>query len=402
MCTKILIIGNGFDLANGLPTTYSDFLNFCKYASYIFEEENLDVFNCEYAKKYLDKWAYCSFLKTILNDAFNSKTYNSDNRIITDDDNLNQLYSLINENVWYRYFQYAFNNNIMCGNNWIDLESEISLRIRELDEYYQQILQSSAKSSYPTIVVQYMQIHCLSSDKTLSRPCNEMEISKINDTLLIDLNRITHALEIYMSHYISQIAIHTLIPDFKDNRFSHILSFNYTDTFSRHYHDYFESDYDVCYVHGKAVLDATTETCNLVLGIDEYLIEEQRSVHLEYLSYKKFYQRIIKQTDNSYSKWLDDIMEERTDGLGRVDEFELHIYGHSLDVTDKDILQAFILNPNVQTKIYYYRKPGNDNDKTDFSSKIRNLIKIIGPDELIARTSGGSKNTIEFIAQKMT
>ncbi len=27
---KILLIGNGFDLAHGLPTSYKDFLDFCK------------------------------------------------------------------------------------------------------------------------------------------------------------------------------------------------------------------------------------------------------------------------------------------------------------------------------------------------------------------------------------
>ena len=27
--TKILIIGNGFDLAHGLPTAYKDFMQFC-------------------------------------------------------------------------------------------------------------------------------------------------------------------------------------------------------------------------------------------------------------------------------------------------------------------------------------------------------------------------------------
>lgn len=33
---KILIIGNGFDLAHGLPTRYSDFLEFAKRLMYIY------------------------------------------------------------------------------------------------------------------------------------------------------------------------------------------------------------------------------------------------------------------------------------------------------------------------------------------------------------------------------
>ena len=33
---KILLIGNGFDLAHGLPTSYSYFLDFCDKVSRIF------------------------------------------------------------------------------------------------------------------------------------------------------------------------------------------------------------------------------------------------------------------------------------------------------------------------------------------------------------------------------
>ena len=116
------------------------------------------------------------------------------------------------------------------------------------------------------------------------------------------------------------------------------------------------------------------------------------------LTFKKFYQRIIKQTDNSYSVWLDSIHERNKIGTSFAEDFELYIFGHSLDVTDKDILKDFILNDNVQTKIYYYQK--KENDKSNFSSKISNLIRIIKQKELIRRTSGGLHNTITFELQK--
>ena len=40
---NILVIGNGFDLAHGLPTGYPDFLEFCKRARriYTYEGEKL-------------------------------------------------------------------------------------------------------------------------------------------------------------------------------------------------------------------------------------------------------------------------------------------------------------------------------------------------------------------------
>lgn len=70
----------------------------------------------------------------------------------------------------------------------------------------------------------------------------------------------------------------------------------------------------------------------------------------------------------------------------------LYILGHSLDITDKDILRDMILNNNVYTTIFYF-------NKDDFGAKIANLVKVIRQDELIRRT-GGSTNTIEFKQQQ--
>ena len=76
----------------------------------------------------------------------------------------------------------------------------------------------------------------------------------------------------------------------------------------------------------------------------------------------------------------------------------VYIFGHSLDITDQDILKLFICNDNVQTKIYYHRK--NEEDKSALGKIIKNLVKIMGPDELIRRT-GGVHKTIEFIPQQL-
>lgn len=70
----------------------------------------------------------------------------------------------------------------------------------------------------------------------------------------------------------------------------------------------------------------------------------------------------------------------------------LYIFGHSLDVTDGDILRDLILNDNVYTIIYYL-------NKDVYGQQIANLVKVIGQDELIKRT-GGSTKTIEFKMQK--
>lgn len=85
---------------------------------------------------------------------------------------------------------------------------------------------------------------------------------------------------------------------------------------------------------------------------------------------------------------------------GSVDfpEHTLYIFGHSLNVTDKDVLKMIICNNNVQTKVFCYRK--NEDDRRELGKLIRNLILVTGPEELLRRT-GGVHKTIEFIPQTL-
>ena len=69
----------------------------------------------------------------------------------------------------------------------------------------------------------------------------------------------------------------------------------------------------------------------------------------------------------------------------------VYIFGHSLDVTDGDILRNLILHENVHTTIFYH-------NKDVMGQQIANLVKVIGQDELIKRT-GGSTKTIVFKLQ---
>ena len=52
----------------------------------------------------------------------------------------------------------------------------------------------------------------------------------------------------------------------------------------------------------------------------------------------------------------------------------LYIIGHSLDVTDRDIIKLFICNDNVQTKIFYYRKNRNAMEK--LSGRERKIVEM--------------------------
>lgn len=162
------------------------------------------------------------------------------------------------------------------------------------------------------------------------------------------------------------------------------------------------------YIHGKADMNNTVESNNMVLGIDEYLDDDRKNIDVDFIAFKKFYQRIHKETGCKYKEWVDIIKGEwenateenkakirRCISKGELENKRIHrlyIFGHSLDVTDKDILRDLILHDNVHTTIFYP-------DKEELGRKIANLVKVIGQDELIKRT-GGSTKTIEFKLQQ--
>ena len=146
----------------------------------------------------------------------------------------------------------------------------------------------------------------------------------------------------------------------------------------------------------------------MVLGIDEYLPEDRRNKETEFIAFKKFYQRIYRQTGSEYKKWIEIIknkVQEIDDKVKKqypvqmpynkipyICRNQLFIFGHSLDITDKDVLRDLILNDNVYTTIFYL-------NKDVMGQQIANLVKVIGQDELIRRT-GGSTKTIEFKQQQ--
>lgn len=252
---------------------------------------------------------------------------------------------------------------------------------------------------------------------------------KTRDDLLNSLNRLIRALEIYLDEFVKKIIIKKKSPDIEKIQINAVLSFNYTHTFSEVYKISKDMEYKdinaLDYIHGEANVDNSIEIDNIVLGIDEYLSEERKDRDVDFIAFKKYYQRIYKETGCEYKSWLRQIQKKYDKYLDNKDYYKkmwrkarqsedlhnalkwkeemkendeknrvhnIYFFGHSLDVTDKDILRDLVLCDNVYTIIFYY-------NKEDLGSKIANLVKVIGKDELIRRT-GGSTKTIEFRLQQ--
>lgn len=431
---KILLIGNGFDLEHNLPTSYKKFLEFCEKFNRIFSYADTATKD-KYKQENLDDWDMDDSIKDALFHAFEERTYSeiskengaSDLKVTTSDPLLNELHTLLNKNTWLIYFQ---KRQADLGDNWIDFESEISRVIKTLDlskKYlltHENILGCNLKDE--PILIEVLMAAATTLQTVLR---NSDTVENFASFLNTELDKLIRALEIYLSCFINKIEVSRLSSDIEPLNPDCVLSFNYSNTYERIYGA--KKDIQYAYIHGKADASKNVTSCNMVLGIDEYLTGENKNTELEFLTFKKYYQRIYKSTDNLYLEWVDEIKDGYADYCREIEaayarnnipekqrprtvaignriytegppmhcpQHTLYIFGHSLDVTDQDVLKMFICNNNVQTKIFYYRE--NADDKKSLGKIIKNLIGVMGQEELIRRT-GGAHKTIEFIPQTL-
>lgn len=383
---NILMIGNGFDLAHGLPTQYRDFLHFGQKVEKIFiYDMNLNMYQTEE----LEGWEIDATIKQMLHTLFTTrKAYRkcvdeSKMEVITENAAVNELHTLLCENTWFRYF---CDSETYIGENWIDFEAEIARVIQILEEARKKIYAdedlNTIERGKANVLMRLMKTSAISLREMLGSgqdiDCYILRLEK-------DLSRLIRALEIYLAEFVEEIPLTQKVAEIDQLKIDKVLSFNYTDTYARKYGKGKNIEYN--YIHGIARKDNTLNANNMVLGIDEYLGDEEKDKNIIFITFKKYYQRIFKMTESFYFDWIETIQEN-------LYVTYLYIFGHSLDVTDRDVLRKLICNDIVYTKIFFYRE--YEDDKRNLSKLIKNLVKVIGQDELIART-GGRKRTIEFV-----
>ena len=105
----------------------------------------------------------------------------------------------------------------------------------------------------------------------------------------------------------------------------------------------------------------------------------------EYIEFKKFFQRIYKKTGSQYKVWIG---RQKGNPVAKKDKNNVYFYGHSLDVTDKDIISDLIRMENSVATIFYH-------NRKSLGDQISNLVKILGEDELIER-AGDFRPSIDF------
>ena len=377
MTETILILGNGFDIAMGRKTKYTDFIEFEKQLFSNPDEKLLE------------------FLKA---------------KNISIEKHKNNL-----------YLRFINGNEETLGKNWSNIELMIS-QLADAIMYFKEnsSLLYSNKSNRPLArIIEQHKIDwrmsanyssklyiadtflSLFDEKGWSFLEREVALDELNNEFIRQLDLLIELLEIYLSYLDSQ--------DFKDSNFqvkptaldgipnlknSYVLNFNYTNTSG---HLFGTPEENTHFIHGQINLGRPINQINtMVFGVED----KEDDVNSDLIPYQKYYQRVVKETGNQFEIFFNTnyfTVKRNIPGIGtNTNKYKVSkniiIFGHSVDPLDKEIFQkCFELAENGK---YIYRFIFTYFDEPAKRSIIKNLAIILGKEKLIELTG---KQKIVFI-----
>ena len=363
MADMILILGNGFDLAMGRKTSYSDFVEF---ANKLFVEKD------DHLQSFLDS------------NNIDIEKYK---------DNL--------------YLRFINANRSSLGENWSNLEIMIS-QLAEAIDFFQlnsDKLYHKSGDLYPKYVDQFHKMMNEERNSTSKifigtiflkfyndygrdKPEKELAISEFNNLFIHHLDLLTELLEIYLSYrdYIDFevspiIPSKTVLDAIDEISEVSVISFNYTHTPFKLYKIPLEKTH---FIHGEIDLKRRKHKINtMVFGIED----KGNDVNSDLIPYQKYYQRVVKETGNLYEKYF--ISTKLSEWGGAVPK-NIIVFGHSVDPLDKEIFEKCFEIADL--KRYNYRFIFTYYNESAKHSIVKNLAIILGKDKLVELT--GNKNVV--------
>ena len=363
MAGTILILGNGFDIAMGRKTKYTDFIKFEKHLFSNPDEELIE------------------FLK--------AKNIRIDNY----KDNL--------------YLKFINENRNKLGENWSNLEIMISqladaiMYFKEKSDLLFQIAPANqfwvledklvSENNYSSKVFVARSFISFYKEKGWGSLEREVALDKLNNEFIRQLDLLIELLEIYLSYRdfldfeVRNIKSKlTALDAIRYLSHAYILNFNYTNT-----SEYLFGTFDTLthFIHGRIDLERTFGRINtMVFGIED----KENDVNSDLIPYQKYYQRVVKETGNEFEEFFQPRYRDSDEEVSILISKNIIIFGHSVDPLDKEIFQkCFELAEKGE---YLYRFIFTYFDEPAKRSIIKNLAIILGKEKLIELT--GKRNVV--------
>ncbi|WP_128330859.1 AbiH family protein [Apibacter sp. HY039] len=342
---RIILIGNGFDLAHGMKTSYGNFMDWfwnIKLSGIVYEGPN---------SQYEDE--DIKITQIPLNWNPNSKFDNPISTLSTNFPSLEYKNRFLKHITEKQYIQ-----------NWVDIENEYYKLLKDI---------MSEKEKYYSISE-------LNSD-----------FEKIKNELEKYLNEEQNKFERTRHEQLINCIKQKIYSDFKTNDFIEniefqkskcnpdniiFLNFNYTCT--EIFYQNQDFNHDIIHIHGSL---SPNDKNHIIFGFGDELDEE--------------YKKIENLNNNEYLENIKSIKYLETDNYKRLlefvnsDEYQIFIFGHSCGNSDRTLLNTLFEHENcVSIKPFYHLK---ENGTDNYSDIVRNISrnfnnKAIMRDKVVNKT----------------
>lgn len=397
---KILIIGNGFDLAHYLPTAYAHFMGVMKAIEELPEGKTEVTFDDLFG----DLSKRESFFFNRMMDFYDV------DQIFFDAEKIYKMKGVISNNRWYKYFS----SHLDGVNTWIDFEQKMEDVLGRSWHFFDVFNKIKLKyAKVPTIIwdENYKEDDAIKLDALQlgfyklfglvlmrngedSRSRNKQKYflsdkyfdvrfvehyskvyagfpDKFFNELYCDLEVFVSAFDVYLDDVVGLFEL-------KGDGFKgfllgvdHVYSFNYTKTISRFYK--FKENID--FLHGEA----GNKIKKIVLGVSD-LNDGLKDIKM--YKFTKYHQKMMNGTDFGFLRYGNAVCQRmsKLEVFTEADHVDILIWGHSLDISDSDYIQEIF---SIQDKdsgatnvvIYFH----NNLSK---STMLSNLLHIVGREKI--------------------
>ena len=421
---RIILIGNGFDLAHGLETSYKNFIDdyWSGFIEYCFNQDRLNSFrfyeyDCITLDMRLSRYAFSDLFR----EESEKRILNLPNKQLISFFEFNQkIDKLNNELNLVQKIQFSVNNKFLKrllekSNKevgWVDIENEyykflINMLNKGINSGYYYVSITALNDDYNHIkekLKDYLNIVINKTEILKSEQIQKIIYSSILLKDFIDVGKESIASDEYwkvkrdregsddvrykqlsvktrprLSNYenysgnelkgciLSDLEKEEIANEYFDLKLSEILflNFNYTDI-EKHYS--FNDDFKIERIHIHGELNNTQSP--IIFGYGDELEEN--------------YSKLENLQDNAYLENIKSVKYLETDNYKQMlnfinsDKYQIIILGHSCGNSDRTLLNTLFEHENcVSIKPYYYQYKDKKNGETkdNYSDIVRNISR---------------------------
>ena len=339
---RLIIIGNGFDLAHGLKTSYHDFI-----LDYLKERLLLALDDLRQNNKSPHNRFYYSkdeLIELKIEFFYPKESYLPIFEKIEKVSELNDLYKKLGIEVIYHFEMLKKGVEKLTEYNWVDFELE----------YFDELLKIKAKK-----VNEESRIKTLNSNFEIFKSKLEIYLSKQEDSFYHNFDR-EMLVDCFSEKILSRDVDIMSIADESPKRIL-FLNFNYTNTLEPYIRDCNQMGIqtEINHIHGALRYDVGKPIFGFGDEIDKRYSEFENEGNTELFKHIKTFEYLKTNNYSNLTRFL------------AIEQFQVQIYGHSCGLSDRTMLKEIFEHSNcLSIKIFYHEKEKGINDYTEKTYEI--------------------------------